>query len=113
MGLESSAANNFRCSKCSIVKSESSFPHSKRRRHCWCRDSNNADKRRRRSLYRETNPRKKRLTEERFTPDGDLICSKCRKSSPVDETNGSWCNKCRAKNEADKRAEKGVSAKNT
>lgn len=99
------------CSKCNKKKQENSFPHAKGRRHSWCRDCNNEAKRLARAKFRETTPRKKRITADYITKEGKCICSHCNKAYPPEHYQrggGGWCRKCRAENEANRRLDKGM-----
>lgn len=106
----------FKCTRCLIIKESSLFPYGKGVRHCWCRECNNTTKREARRLARKTtNPRKIRIAEDYTTKEGLIICAKCKKEYPPqnyqNKKGGGWCRVCRTNKEKERRKEKGIDEK--
>jgi 5-methylcytosine-specific restriction endonuclease McrA len=102
------------CTKCKVDKVELDFPHTKGKRHSWCRKCNNLAKKEARVEYRKVVPRKRRSTEECILDNGDIICSKCKRPKAKDQYQNErpgQCRECRTKDAAVSRRKSGMQEK--
>jgi hypothetical protein len=106
-----SEGKTFTCTRCGESKKDGDFPHAKGKRHSWCRKCNNSTKMEARHKFRETHPRKKRITSDCLDEHGLITCSKCGKPNNPDHyqnNSAGWCKACKRDSARQVRRTKGV-----